>query len=143
MIDVKLGVPVGEPIVFYNLKIKNRKFNSSELREFVEKTKNEIDESCEKIDESISMASFYLNFLDLNNKKDLEFIISTTDLTVFNSVGEGISWIKGYYKWEFKHFLDKLENRNYCLDINVDFYGFRDKVTEIVSTFEPPGLNYI
>ena len=64
---------------------------------------------------------------------------STTDLTAFDSIEKGIRFVKKYYENGFKHFLEEIkgENREYCLDIYIDFIGFRDKITQKIKMKDP------
>lgn len=126
---VKIPEPVGVPLINYEKKIKNKRFNSKELTELVRGFEENLNNLSLKLDKRTTILSYNLIFERADNSEIIEHMGGGFDLSVRGGREYAMPDFKRRYKETFKSILEKAKNSDYPLNIEISIIGFGDKIT--------------
>lgn len=134
-VPVKIGEPVGPPIIYYEKIIENRKFSVKELKSLLNRIEKDLDALYEKIDDKVAMLFYYGTFQRADNSEYIGFMSRCIDLRYGRK-----AHFKEKYKETFKEVLEKTKNINCPLNIDIVIDGAGDSITNIVQAKDPRAL---
>ncbi|MEK6936181.1 MAG: hypothetical protein AABW67_05315 [Nanoarchaeota archaeon] len=132
---VKIGEPVGVPLINYKKDIERRFFNHQELEKLVKSVEKDLDNIIINIDNRIVILDYEILFERADTQKYLEIIKGGMDLSVEAARKYSLPYFQKRYKTAFNNILNK--EINYPLNIYVSILGFGDKITHVVEAKDP------
>ncbi len=136
---IKLPVPAGGPVSLYELEIKNKQCERSELEKQIQEIEKNINPIIEKLKTGeISIFNYLILFTRADTGERIGDPMSGgMALCVLGGKEYALPEFQARYKKHLQEVLELTKNQTYPLNIEIILEGARDSITTEVDAFHP------